>query len=686
MQSEPITTRSAPRNNRRILATTLVVAACVCPAYALDDESLARLVPADVGLFVEARDADDLLIPLTEEQVWITLAELAGQPARPEDAREWRRRIHDTIKMEPKIAIEVLFSQQVAFVGQGPGRSQDAVVLCRPTDAIPIDGLLRMWAAKPWPDVGASDVYRLRNNIGLAVRDRTLIFGDGLPREGMFRRVVKFNTPRSGAGLADDPTYQQLLARVPANPDGILFARMGRAGTLPKLPGPLRGAANVLFAMHRSDSLLHFTAVGDAPLEAKQHTAKLTPLIETLPQRTLIAWASHIDFPDLMRAVERLPDRNALRIAVKLPQQPQLVQELFDALNTQTCFAVGWVTPETRPVVAPPVPALAVLVSAKQPTLAEDHFAKVVQSWVTVYNFLSLTQELLPLPPRKQIQLGQTTAHVQDLSNLIQGIDGGAIGELELCWALDEDVLIIASHSGWLRQILQARHGDAKTLATVLQLPQRPISTHSETIIVSQSGPISDLGRRWLRFLARTVPEVLEDAWWRDKQPGGRDARIGIVTEDTEKRGLRVTAVRKGMPAYGILEVGDVIVGCGREHFATTQPVQEVRQALDASTGMLELLVERDGLVRRCRIPLPFVNPVQMLRRIVAIGKIAQRVVYYDDVPDQAGPRGFLTIELRKNPRPLFNLDTRPTTRPGLRPKDMHPKGPASRPSPADGG
>ncbi|GAG02899.1 unnamed protein product, partial [marine sediment metagenome] len=75
MQSEPITTRSAPRNNRRILATTLVVAACVCSLRAQDAESLARLVPADVGLFVEARGADDLLVPLTEEQVWITLAE-----------------------------------------------------------------------------------------------------------------------------------------------------------------------------------------------------------------------------------------------------------------------------------------------------------------------------------------------------------------------------------------------------------------------------------------------------------------------------------------------------------------------------------------------------------------------------------------------------------------------------------
>lgn len=644
------------------------------------------MVPADVGLFAEVRGADDLLVPLTEEQVWITLAELAGQPARPEDAREWRRRIEETVTFKPKTAIEVLFSQQVAFVGEGPGRSQDAVVLCRPSAEIPIDGLLRMWKAKPWPEIGVPDAYRLQNNIGLAVRDRTLIFGDGLPREGMFRRLVKFNTARSGAGLADDPTYQQLLTRVPPDPDGILFARMGQAGTLPELPGPLRGAANVLFAMHRSDSLLHFTAVGDAPLEAKQHTAKLTPLIETLPQRTLIAWASHIDFPDLMRAVERLPPRNALRIAVKLPEQPELVEELFGALNTQTCFAVGWVTPEGRPIAAPPVPALAMLVSARKPALATDHFAQVVQSWVTVYDFLLLTQGLPPLPPRRQMQLGQTTAWVQDLSSLIAGIDGGAIGELELCWALDEDVLIITSHSDWLRQVLQARHGEAKTLATVLQLPQHRISPQSETIIVSQSGPISDLGARWLLFLARTVPEVLEDAWWRDKQPGGRDARIGIVTEDTEKRGLRVTAVRKGMPAYGILEVGDVIVGCGREHFATTQPIQEVRQALDASTGMLELLVERDGLVRPCRIPLPFVNPVQILRRIVAIGKIAQRVVYYDDVPDQAGARGFLTIELRKDPRPLFNLDLRPTTRPSVRPKDIGPESPASRPSPADGG
>ena len=39
-----------------------------------------------------------------------------------------------------------------------------------------------------------------------------------------------------------------------------------------------------------------------------------------------------------------------------------------------------------------------------------------------------------------------------------------------------------------------------------------------------------------------------------------------------------------------------------------------------------------------------------MLRRVVAVGRIARRVVYFDDIPDQAGARGFLTIELGQTP------------------------------------
>ena len=77
------------------------------PGQARAEESLARHVPAEVGLFVEARGAGDLLTRFTDPQVWSTLAELAGQPARPEEVAEWRRRIRQTVKMEPEEAIRV---------------------------------------------------------------------------------------------------------------------------------------------------------------------------------------------------------------------------------------------------------------------------------------------------------------------------------------------------------------------------------------------------------------------------------------------------------------------------------------------------------------------------------------------------------------------------------------------------
>ena len=38
----------------------------------------------------------------------------------------------------------------------------------------------------------------------------------------------------------------------------------------------------------------------------------------------------------------------------------------------------------------------------------------------------------------------------------------------------------------------------------------------------------------------------------------------------------------------------------------------------------------------------------------IAAGKVAQRAVYHDDYSDPAGLRGFLTIELRTSPKPLF--------------------------------
>lgn len=60
---------------------------------AVPEDSLARTVPAGVGLFVELRNGAELLTPLVDPQVWVTLAELAGQPAALPDTEQWRHRV-----------------------------------------------------------------------------------------------------------------------------------------------------------------------------------------------------------------------------------------------------------------------------------------------------------------------------------------------------------------------------------------------------------------------------------------------------------------------------------------------------------------------------------------------------------------------------------------------------------------
>ncbi len=679
----------------------------------LADESLARHVPAEVGLFVEAHEAGDLLIPLIEPQVWTTLAELVGQPANPADAELWRRQIRETVKMEPDHAIRVLFSERVAFVGEGPGRAQDAVVLCRPMPDIRISDLLSIFQAQPEQGPQEPKLYRLRAGMGLAASDRLLVFGDLRSPEGMFRRMVRFLGEPGGRSLAEDTAYQALLRRVPDAPAGILFARVrpastkavgpalaqdepatatapatSPAATAPArpqeseaglsrrigsgLPGRLRGASTILVAMHRKDALLHFTAVGDAAFPGGAPIGSERLLVESLPVRTLVALEQRVDYRALVADVQRLPERHALRLALEVQQASGTLEGLLGELGEQTCLAVGFVASFSPAEQAPPAPAFAWIVRVRDARRAADEFRAAVEACIAAYALVSVSRGLPPLAPMISLPDGPAPAWLLDLGPLLPPPVAAALGGLHVCWAVDGDVLIVATHRDWLSQILEARRGAAERLAPALELSQRPGGTdpEPETVFVAQVGPIADLGSLWLAYFERHAPQILQEAWWRARQPGG-GTRLGIqVVEDAGNHLLEVVAVEPGSPSEGLLEVRDRLLGCNNRRFATSQPVEEIRVALAQRphARWVDLLIERDGVQLVRRIPLPFVDPVQSLQRLVAIGRIVQRVVYHDDASEAAEPRGFMTVQLRAGDAPLFPLPP-PATAPASPPQ-----------------
>jgi hypothetical protein len=176
---------------------------------------------------------------------------------------------------------------------------------------------------------------------------------------------------------------------------------------------------------------------------------------------------------------------------------------------------------------------------------------------------------------------------------------------------------------------------------------------------VIQSGPISDIASGWLDYLKQNKPEVFREEWWRDRQPGGGEVRLGIDVDTVAgSRRLRVTKVLDNLPAHGRLEVGDFIVGYNNVRFRTDDLIGEITRAIQERphARRIDLLIVHDGVTLQQRLPLPFIDPMQALQRMVAIGKIAQRAVYRDDRSDAVGPRGFLTIELRTSEKPLFKF------------------------------
>ncbi|MBI5865039.1 MAG: hypothetical protein HZB38_11135 [Planctomycetes bacterium] len=692
---------------RRFCAAVVLASSAICAAQTpapAPNPSLAESVPADIGLFVEIRDAEDLLIPLLDPQLWSTLAELAGQPSQAEDVEAWRALVRQTVKMEPDQAIRTLFARRVAFLGEGPSRAQDAVVVCRPTEAPKT--LLERWKAQRLTDAEFENppTYQLHGAFGVAERDDLLYFGTFFPADGLFRRVLPRIARPTGAHLADDPTFKQLRGRVAADVDGLLFARLSRgesiaagavvpvsqpAQTQPArrpalfdLPGPLRAAKNVLVGVKREGTRLHLVAVGDSPDPTVASKLGPTPaLLTKLPEQTLLAWQGQVNYIDAVAAILAMPEGNRVRAVISQPNQGETARALARALDSNTCVAVGMVNPAGRPHDAPPVPALAALLPVRDEKAVREELATISEALTVIYNAASMLRGLPPLGPAQEVAIGPATAAVLDFSRLLDRVDGGAIREVQLAWTIHDGVLMVATHVDWLKAIVAARTGQAKDWHEIMSISRRRLPETFVSALAVQSALAADLGRLWLSYLEKHAPAVVTEAWWRQNQPSRRPVQLGIdariLAEQVGR--LSVTSVSSGMPADGRLEVGDQIIGASGRRFATTQPHMELRAAVEQRPHgrYIDLSVLRSGAIHTERVPLPFTNLVQTLRRAIAIGKLTQRALYFEEIPTSGSADGVLTIELRTDQAPLIQIPP-PASQPTSAEKQIPDAAPAA--------
>lgn len=661
------------------------------------DESLARFVPADVGLYVELRKAEDLLLPLIEPQLWVTLADLTGQPARQDESEIWRRRVIQTLGISPEAAIRRVFSERAALASQSWRWAGDSIVLGRA--AAPAREVIRGWPARPLPSTGRASVYQLPNNVGLVLLDDVLIFGDRGSRQ-VFPSALQLLEAERGQRLSGHPAFVRLLEGVPFEPDGIIYARLrepDRPATAPAstaptsstpattpapapplrswLPGPLNESQHVLLALKREGRLLHFSAIGDAPAVPPAPPRHSSELLANLPRETLAAWAGGVDFERLFDGIEQLPERHALRVFYEIHLRAGTLPALIANLEQEVCIALGTArraaVDDTTP---PPIPALALVMPVRDPNTAMRELRTVVQSTLSLYKLLALRRGgTTPLPVIETHVAGDLVVEQLNLSPLLELTLGpAAANTLQLVWTVDGEVLVVATHLDWLADVVAARHERDERLGGQIFAINGVLGVARDATLLAQTRLIAELGAQWIEYLRQQAPEVLNESWWRRYQPEGASPRLGVqVAAQNETRRLVVQSVTRGSPADGAIFPGDAIVGVNRKRFATSQPVEEILRGVDErpDARWVDLLVERERIVRVRRIALPFVDPITVLQRLIAIGQVVDRIAYAEHKGGEQGPRGHLLIELGDRvsvpARPA--AATRPATAPTTR-------------------
>lgn len=674
--------RFSPRRSVFGRGLAFFAVSLLAPVGVLADEParapLAEVVPANVGLYAELTEAPDLLRALTDPQLWTMLGTFAGQAAEPTDTVAWREQIIQTVGMAPEQAIDQLLAQGAAFAGTGLFRSQDALVVARPSEQIDVPNLLEQ-LRRSTPDAGPPLPYTpLRSELGVVPFERRLVFGDPRLPNGLFDDLIAMQRGGPPLALADDPTYQSLLARVAPDPDGLLFVRLGAPQEPPQLtpdgqrvappthldsppPAPpmIAGmsirtmflhASAVMLALHRDGDTLQLTGVSNGYVLRPEVEGRLEPTLGRLPAETLAGWAFRVDYDALGRAIARLPARHILQLARSL--QPASDTPLSELVANEFYVALGAVdqaprTDVVEPRNVPDLPALAIVLPTQHAETATN-LSQLIRTARSAYNLIALRQGGPLLEPIEQTPRENGTLHSLDLAPLTAPLTDQVVRELELVWAAGPDHVVIATHRAWLDDVLASLSQPATDTEPARVAGRQRASRLSTQAGFVHTGRLADLADDWLNFWTLHYTAINDERWWRDRQPPAARPRLGIQVKPVQDATrLLVTAVEPAGPGAGFLEVGDFLVGVEQQRFED-DPIATVRKALveREHAEWIELLVERNGQELRVNVPLPFVNPIQILERFVALGKFVESVRYADDHTDPAGPRAYLSVSL----------------------------------------
>ncbi len=479
---------------------------------------------------------------------------------------------------------------------------------------------------------GPTLLFDTESGFEVAFRGDVVAVGRREGAHALFTEVTSLMTGKSGATWAGDQRFAALAASLPAGLLGTIAIQVKHEALME--PPWLRlwpGVDLAVVGMREGDGRLDvlLRAVSSSARKTLQLGDKTVSTIERLPEGTLLAWATMVDWPAEYEALLRGGGgpHPILSVLDEWFVPEQFRARVLEKLGPRTVIVWGQDT-----VAGSPVPQIALMVELRDPRGGERTLESFIMQalgggTITAKNgrkTSSVTTRTTTYLGVRIVRMSlRRTAAADDPQS------GRLAREVKPSFAMLDGWLVVALNRSHIRRIIEAR----RVSPSLGRLPdlrgQAGMLERSRTIGVMQPSLAAAVMTRWMQNTDADQASFLDSSWWDTSPQPVSSPKIGIAVKVNNDPGMvEVVRVHPGAAAEGRMEAGDQIVGVDGRLLSLLNPNVDLRTRLARSGATVgpTLRVLRNGALVDVALSIetgvewvPRIDPVTALRELVTL-------------------------------------------------------------------
>lgn len=583
-----------------------------------DSKSLADIVPATAGLFIEVNPLESSDDAGRSRNAHMLIELVVGSSADADaSGPDWRRALLEALGLESGDQVRELLKHQIAMAAPSWDRLGEAVIIVRhrPNDRL-LEDVFHPDDADSMDARGNVAVFRTRTNLSAATDGVHLVVSQRRDPGSLYRGTLKRMLGEDSPALSFNAEFRGQIRELPSARDVTLYLRpvaKSAGESPPTFLSSILSRLAVGICLRHDHVRFAFNVTRTGSAGDRQSGTLSMDEVKELPLTTVAAWCTQFDVPGVIRSfLDHQTGADAPAYAGFF--KSLLDVEEFDDQVLSRLGPAATVVWDQDLGSGSELPQLALVLKAREAARCATRLAEAVQLAVNWQDIRERDRSGGRLQLSRSDYLGTTVFEVSFPVAAGPSERARSAASFRPAFAAVADSLVLALSADHVRNIIDARFGLAPTLEALPGIASmlRVQDPAPFAMGVARPALAAQIVGTWLQQTERGPVRWLRGG---DSFPFGSVAAatdppytLGIGTQPGPRPGtVHVARVYEGGRADGRLQPGDDIIGVNGRLLSLEESTRDLRGLVERrpEEGSWTIRVERDDAVVDVSIPAP---------------------------------------------------------------------------------